>query len=67
MMKLTRLFEKEECFDGEMPIERNVQSVPDKLIKLISMILEGGDFSGSLSTVCIKYPPISHSLFVSTA
>ena len=43
------MFEKEKCFDGEVPIERYVQSVPDKLIKLIGMILERDDFSGSLS------------------
>ena len=45
-----RLFEKEECFDGDVSIERQEQSVPDKLIKLISTILEGDDFNGSLST-----------------
>ena len=32
-----------------MSIERQVQSVPEKLIKLISMILEGGDQSLSTS------------------
>ena len=45
-----RLFEKEECFDGDVSIEIQVQSVPDILIKFISMILEGGDFNRSLST-----------------
>ena len=45
-----RLFEKEECFDGDMSVEIQVQSVPDILIKFISMILEGGDFNRSLFT-----------------
>ena len=45
-----RLFEKEECFDGDVSIERQVQSVPDILIKLISMILEGSNFIRSVST-----------------
>ena len=49
-----RLHEKEECFDEDVSIERLVQSVPDILIKFISMILEGGDFNQSLSTILDK-------------
>ena len=46
-----RLFEKDKCFDGDVSIEREVQSVPDILIKFIgNMILEGGNFIRSLST-----------------
>lgn len=36
------MFEKEGCFDGDMSIERKIQSVPDILIKfMISLADEG--------------------------
>ena len=40
-----RLFEKKECFYGDVSIEKLVQSVPDILIKFIDMILKGADFN----------------------
>ena len=52
-----RLFEKEEFFDGDASLERQVQSVPDILIKFISIILEGGNFNWSLSTSQHKISP----------
>ena len=45
-----RLFEKEEYFGGDVSIERQVQSVPDILIKFIRIIFQGDDFNRSLST-----------------
>ena len=54
------LLEKNECFGGDVSIEKQVQSVPDILIKFISIILQEGDFNRSLSQVCTKYPPILH-------
>ena len=47
---MDELFEKEECFDGDVLKKRHVQSVPDILIKFSSMILEGAELNRSLST-----------------
>lgn len=47
---MDEVFEKEECFDGDVSKKRHVQSVPDILIKFSSMILERADLNQSLST-----------------
>lgn len=54
-----RSFEKDECFDKDVSIEKQVQSILDILIKLISIILEGRDFNQSLST---SLPKISTNI-----